>query len=439
MHSALVLGNLLDLRNRPLDFLLEMSREFGEIAIFHVGSRPVVFINSSEYIHTVLVERADNFEKTPNVRDYLRPMLGNGLLISLNEFHKRQRKLVAPAFQHRRIVTFADIMASYTEQMQETWPDGVVLDVAAEMMHLTLEIVAKTLFDSNLAAETGELGDALTVAMHYTIGKFSALVQTPLTWPTPGNMRFQKARARLDATIYRLITERRHSGKDRGDLMSMLLRACNEDDGTFMNDAQLRDEVMTLILAGHETTANALAWTWYLLAKHPDVYARLREEVDRVLSGRTPAFADLPNLPYVLQVLKESMRVYPPAWVIGRYAIKQTQLGDHVIPANTAVTISPYALHRRPDYFPDPERFDPDRFVLEAEQLLPRQAYLPFGAGPRICIGNQFAMMEAQIILTTLAQRVTFELAPGQGPVEPEPLVALRPRGGIRMVVHRRA
>jgi cytochrome P450 len=273
--------------------------------------------------------------------------------------------------------------------------------------------------------------------MHYIIDRFSAVVQVPASWPTPRKRGFQRARARLDATIYALIEERRRSGDDRGDLLSMLLSAQDEDDGSFMTDLQVRDEVMSFFLAGHETTANALAWTWYLLAQHPDVYARLRDELQRVLAGRTPTFADLPDLPYTLQVLKESMRLYPPVWVLGRQATRAVALGDYDLPAGMVVTISPYTLHRRPDLFAHPDTFDPERFEPDAEKLLPRNAYIPFADGPRVCIGNHFAQMEGQLILATLAQRVTLALAPGQH-IEPEPLIALRPKGGIRMLVQRR-
>jgi cytochrome P450 len=432
-----VLGNLLDLRRDRLGFLLRMSQQCGDIGCFHAGPRQVIFLNTPELITTVLVQEADSFEKTPNVRNYLGPVLGNGLLTSLNAFHKRQRKLIAPAFQHRRVAGYASIMTDYAERTQATWRDGATIDIAQEMMRLTLAIVSKTLFDTELGGEADELGEALTVAMHYTIDRFSAVVQIPDSWPTPHKRGFQRARARLDATIYALIEERRRFGDDRGDLLSMLLSAQDEDDGSFMTDLQVRDEVMSFFLAGHETTANALAWTWYLLAQHPDVYARLRDELQRVLAGRTPIFADLPDLPYTLQVLKESMRLYPPVWVLGRQATRAVALGDYDLPAGMVVTISPYTLHRRPDLFAHPDTFDPERFAPDAEKLLPRNAYIPFADGPRVCIGNHFAQMEGQLILATLAQRATLALAPGQH-IEPEPLITLRPKGGIRMLVRRR-
>jgi cytochrome P450 len=431
-----VLGNLLDLRRDSLGFFLGLSRRCGDVGYFHAGPRRVVFVNSPELINTVLVQHADNFEKTPNMRNYLGPVLGNGLLTSLNAFHKRQRKLIAPAFQHRHVAGYADIMAGYAERIQAGWSDGATIDIALEMMRLTLAIVSKTLFDTELGREADEIGEALTVAIRYTIDKFSALVQVPSTWPIPGNRSFRRARARLDATIYALIDERRRSGDDHGDLLSMLLSAQDEDDGSFMTDLQVRDEVMSLFLAGHETTANALAWTWYLLAQHPGVYARLREELQSVLAGRTPTAEDLRALPFTLQVLKESMRLYPPVWVLGRQAIRAMTLGSYELPAGMVVTISPYALHRRPDLFPLPGTFDPERFTPDREKLLPRNAYIPFADGPRVCLGNHFAQMEGQLILATLAQRVAFDPVPGRR-VKPEPLITLRPKGGIEVLVRR--
>lgn len=436
MPRTPLLGNLLELRRHRLEFFLRMSRECGDIACFHAGTRPVVFVNSPEYIRTILVERAYDFEKTPNMRKYLRPVLGNGLLTSDNEFHKRQRKLVAPAFQHRRVAAYAGVMASYAERAQTAWTEGATIDIAQEMMRLTLMIVSKVLLDAELAQEADELGEALTTAMRFTIDKFSAIVRVPSGWPTAGNRRFQQARERLDSTIYRIIEERRKSGEDPGDLLSMLLRAQDEDDGSFMNDVQVRDEVMSTFVAGYETVANALAWTWYLLARHPEVYGRLREEATRVLAGRTPTAGDLASLPYTFQVFKEAMRLYPPAWTISREAKRPTKLGDYLLPMGQVVIMSPYTLHRRPDYFPEPERFDPERFTPEAEQRLPRDAYIPFADGPRGCIGIHFAMLEGPIILATLAQRVIFNLVPGQQ-VEPEPLITLRPRGGIKVAVEK--
>jgi cytochrome P450 len=433
-----LLGNILDFRSKRLELITRVSQRCGDIGAIHLGSRTVVVLNTSELIQSALVEHAADFEKTPNLRIYGRPLLGNGLLTSENEFHKRQRKLVAPPFQHRRIASYADVMVSYSEQLQQAWAAGATIDIAREMMRLTLWIVGRTLFDADVLGEAEELGKALTVAMHRFNSEMSSIVHIPYAWHTPANERVRKAVGRLDATIYHMIEQRRRSGEDRGDLLSMLLAARDEDDGSFMTDKQVRDEAMTLFLAGHETTANALAWTWYLLAQHSAAYTRLCDEVDSVLGGRPPTFADLPNLPYTLQILKESIRLYPPAYGFARLAIRPVTLGNYQLPAGTIILVSPYAIHRNPDYFPDPERFDPARFTPEAEQRLPRHAYIPFGGGPRICIGNHFALMEGHLVLATLAQRVCFSLLPGQN-IEPEPLITLRPKSSINMKVTRRA
>ncbi len=432
-----VLGNLLDFRYRRLALLRRVAQECGDIGAFRIGPRTVILLNAAELAHAVLVEHAYDFEKTPNFRTFGRPLLGNGLLTSENEFHKRQRKLVAPAFQHRRIAAYADIMVNYAGRLQQEWADGQIIDVAREMMRLTLWIVGKTLFDADVLGEAEKLGKALTIAMHRFSSDMSSFVHIPYDWPVPNNRRIHKAVAILNATILKMIEERRRSKEDRGDLISMLLRARDEDDGSFMTDRQVRDEAMTLFLAGHETTAVALSWTWYLLTQHPEMYVKVREEVDQVLGGRAPAFADLAKLPYTLQVLKESMRLYPPAFAIARQAVRPVTLGGYRLEPGTLLAISPYIMHRRPDYFPDPERFDPERFTPEAEQRLLRYAYLPFGGGPRICVGNHFALMEAHLVLATLVQHVIFELVPGQR-IEPLPLVTLRPKHGIKMKVIRR-
>jgi cytochrome P450 len=421
-------------RSDRLRWLLDLSQQIGDFGTYQFGPWEGIMVNSSEYAHAVLVEQADSFEKLPSLV-FFRPLLGNGLLLSEHAFWRRQRKLAAPAFQHRRIASYAAVMADYAERAQQRWADGEELDVAREMTRLTMSVVGKTLFDTDVITEADDIGAALTVALRYVDAQTSTPLPTPISWPTPRNTHNRRAIARLDATIYRMIAERRASGADNGDLLSMLLLARDEGGGG-MSDTQVRDEAMTLFLAGHETTAVALAWAWYLLSQHPAIYARMRDEVLRALGGRPPTFDDLPSLPYTLQVFKETLRLYPPAYVIGRYATRDVDLGDRRLPAKTWIVISPYTMHRRHDYFPHPDRFDPDRFAPETEKRLPRCAYLPFGGGPRICIGNHFALMEGQIILATLAQRVAFELVPGQQ-IAPEPVVTLRPRGGIRMKVHR--
>jgi len=410
----------------------------GDIGSFHVGSNPVVMLNAAEYVHAVLVEHALDVEKIPLLNQHLAPLLGEGLLTSQNVLQKRQRKLIGPAFQHRRVVSYADIVVNDAECLQRGWDEGALIDVAHEMMGLTLGVVSKALFGTDVTHETHPLGQAFTIASTFISENAKQLVPTPVTWPTPRNRRFWRAITQLDATIARMVVERRRSGGNQGDLLSVLLQVRDEDDGSYMSNDQLHDEIRTLLFTGHETTANALSWTWYLLSRHPEIYARMQDELDNVLGGRSPAWSDLPSLPYTLQIFKEAMRLYPPAYILGRVAVNPITLGKYRLPPNTCIGISPYVLHRRADYFAQPDQFDPKRFTPEAERCLPRCAYIPFGAGRRSCVGSHFAMMEGHLILATLGQRITLEQAT-QKDVAPEPLITLRPRGGVKLRVHRRA
>jgi cytochrome P450 len=404
----------------------------------YLGSWPVLLLNEPSLIGKVLVEQGHTFEKSPMLRRHLRPILGDGLLTVENAPHTHNRKLIAPAFQHRRIATYADVMVEYTERTQARWADHQTIDIAHEMMQLTLWIVGKTLFDADVIKEAEAIGTALTEIQHYGNAVANSVIDIPFRWPLPRNQRTKRALARLHTTINTMIEARRASGTDHGDVLSMLLHAQDEETGHGMPDHQIRDEALTLFLAGHETTAVALAWTWYVLMQHPQVYQRVRDEVGHVLGDqRAPTMEDLTQLPYTLQVFKEALRLYPPVYFLARSATQPITLGTYQVPVERSVLISPYTLHRRPDIYPDPERFDPDRWTPENEAKLPRYAYLPFSAGARNCIGSHFAMMEAHLILATLVQRVTFDLVPGQR-IVPEPLITLRPKGGIRVVVKRR-
>jgi cytochrome P450 len=432
-----LVGSLFDFRDRRLELQRRLSRECGDIGMYHMGPVPVVALSAPELIQSALVENADAFVKSRGLGKFGRPIFGEGLLTSEGAFHKRQRKLLAPAFSHRRIASYAQTMAEYAEQGQWEWHDGEALDAAEEMMKITLAIVGRTLFDADVSGEAHAVGEALTDAMEYMVDSVSSLVTFPYRWPTPHNRKMHRAVARLDELVYRIIRERRAEGVDKGDVLSMLLLARDEEDGQGMDDRQVRDEAMTLILAGHETTANALAWAWHLLTLHPSIYDRVQGELDGALAGRTPRMEDLPNLPYTLQVVKESMRLFPPAYVMGRKAIRDVEIGPYLFKRGSIVLINIFGMHHSPTYFRDPERFDPDRFELAAEKALPKGAYMPFGGGPRVCIGNHFALMEAQLILATIAQRTRFELI-GEPDIEAEPLVTLRPKGGVHVRVRRR-
>jgi cytochrome P450 len=328
-------------------------------------------------------------------------------------------------------------MVNQTEHLQEGWTNGKTINIVDEMMRLTLGIVGETLFNTDVLGEAQELSKALNDVFHHFADKMTKPLRLPEAWPTPKNQRTRKAIARVDTTLYRIIEEHRRSGRDPGDLLSLLLHARDEESDSTMNNIQVRDEAMNLFIAGHETTACTLAWTWYLLSRHQEIYTQVREEGDRVLSGRLPTIADLPHLPYTLQVFKEALRLYPPIYAFTRQVLRPIQLESYYLPKGATIIISPYTMHRRADLFPDPERFAPERFSSQREESLPSYSYIPFSAGPRICVGMHFALLEGHLVLATLVQRVTFEFA-SQCDVEPQPLVTLRPKGGIPLVVRKR-
>ena len=417
--------------------MLSMHREYGDLVHYKIGPQHLYLFNDAELIKDVLVTNQKNFTKSRGL-ERTRKLLGNGLLTSEGEFHLRQRRLAQPAFHRQRIASYGDTMTAYADRTRSAWKDGTTIDMQVEMMRLTLAVVAKTLFDADVDAEAAEIGKALTVAFesfNFGILPFTELLEK---LPLPYVRRFNAARDTLDRTIYRMIEERRAKNDDRGDLLSMLLMATDtEGDGSGMTDLQLRDEAMTIFLAGHETTANALTWTWYLLSQHPEVEQRLHAELDRALRGRRAGFDDMAVLPYTRMVLAESMRLYPPAWAVGRRAINSFEARGYTIPARSVVLMSQYITHRDPRYFPEPERFDPERWTTEAQAARPKFSYFPFGGGARVCIGEQFAWMEGVLLLATLAQQWKMQLVPGH-PVDIQPLITLRPRHGMRMKLTRR-
>jgi cytochrome P450 len=431
------LEGLLAFWRDPTGSLVRIAGRYGDVSKFRFGLYDEYLLVHPEQVQRVLVGEHRAFTKGRALAEAKR-VLGEGLLTSEGEFHQRQRKLMQPLFAHRRIGTYGAAMVEAGERAAARWRGGQVLDLQAEMSRLTLGIVGRTLFDADVESEADEIGRALTESIEMLnrfMLPFSGLLER---LPTATARRLRRARTRLDATIYALIAERRASGAEGGDLLALLLQARDEEDrSTRMSDEQVRDEAMTIFLAGHETTAVALTWTWYLLARSPRVEARLHEELAHELGGRSPTVADLPRLQYTEQVLAESMRLYPPAWVIGRRARADIELDGYRIPAGSIVLLSPFVTHRDARWYPEPLRFDPDRFTPDARALRPRYAYFPFGGGPRICIGEGFARIEAQLLLATLAQRVRLLLAPDQQ-VALKPRVTLRPRGGLPMTVIRR-
>jgi cytochrome P450 len=432
-----LLGNLRDFSQDPPAYLVQLAQEYGTIGRLRVGPFRVYVIAHPDYVREVLVGQAANFPKARLGQQILGKFLGKGLLLSTGDFHRKQRALIQPAFHSQRVEAYGKVMVDYTRRVVDQWQPDQVLDIDHEMMRLTMFIVAKTLFDADVSEKAERAGAAIQQLQEAANVEYKRSFAMPIWIPTPNNRRIRQAAAVIDSVIEGIITERRTTAengaiKDTGDLLSMLLLARNEN-GHPMDDRQIRDEAATLFAAGHETTSNALTWTWYYLAQHPDVEAQLHAELKGELDGRPPAVADLRNLPYTEMVLKESMRLRPPAWILnGRTTLEETEIGGYTIPSGSTIFVSPYQLHRLPEYYPDPEHFDPQRFTAENEKKLPRYAYLPFGAGPRVCIGNSFAMMEARLILATVAQHYCLEMAPNQE-VEMAPLITLSPAGGLQM------
>jgi cytochrome P450 len=421
----------------PLAFGLSIARQFGDIAYYHVGPLHVYQLNHPDLARQVLVEQPEKFHKARLIKRAFRPFAGEGLLTSDGALWKQQRKLMQPAFHQRQLAGYGDVMVAHATHMVESFGDGQVCEINEEMAKLTLGVVVKSLFGADFPRETGEIGRSMLAVLDAANQRLNSVLQVPSWVPTRRHLRERRALAKLDAMLQILIQARRTSGESRDDLLSVLLAAVDEDSGAQMSDRQLRDEMMTLFLAGHETTASALTWTWYLLSQHPEVEARLLEELHRVLHGRAPAVADLPKLPYTEMVVREAVRLYPPAPGFAREPIEDVTIGGYVVPKGSLVTVNTYALQRDRRFFDDPERFDPDRFAPGWEERIPRYAYLPFGGGPRVCIGNGFAMMAARLILATVAQRYKLSLEPLQE-IVPIQLVTVRPSGPVRMRLKRR-
>ena len=427
-------GSVMDAWRDPLDLMVRTQRTYGDVARLKFGHWSYYPIHDPADVHHVLVENYKAYTKSRNYSG-LKLVVGSGLITSEGEFWRGQRKLAQPAFHKQRLAAFADAMVKDTASMLDRWAEsGPTLDVHEEMTRLTLRIVGRTLFSTDVDGEAQSIGAALTLAIKWANEYVESVVRLPPWVPTPHNVRFGRAKKTLDDLVFRIIASRRESGEDPGDLLSMLMAARDEETRAGMTDQQLRDEVMTLVLAGHETTANALSWAFYLLSRHPDVMRRLKGEVDRVLGDRAPTLADVPALAYTKMVVEESMRLYPPVWIFERQAQEDDVIGGYAIPKGSIVSVCPWSIHRSTKLWDNPEGFDPERFAPAAVAARPKFAYLPFGGGPRMCIGNAFAMMEAQIIVAMVAQRYALELVPGH-PIVPDPLVTLRPRHGVRMTL----
>jgi cytochrome P450 len=394
-------------------------------------------INKPEYIEHVLLTNHENYSKSQFLRRMLGPILGDGLLTSEGELWRRQRRIAAPAFHNKRIAGFVDTFGACTQATLARWHTlPQPFDVTAEMMALTLDIIARTMFSTDVRGEVEAVRRLMEIVVNMR-PSVPDLLGLPEWLPRRQPAAYRRAVAQFEALVAGFLAERRADGIDRGDLLAMLLAARDPDTGEGMSDKQLRDEILTIFLAGHETTANALSWIWYLLARHPQAEARLHEELDRVLGGRVPTYADLAELKWTRMVIEEALRLYPPAHTIARTALGEDRIGGVRVPAGAFISISIYVTHRNPNLWPQPERFDPERFAPAEVARRHRFAYLPFGGGPRICIGSSFALAEAQVVVAAIAQRYRVRLAPGQI-VEPIGLITLRPKGGMKVTLEPR-
>jgi cytochrome P450 len=421
----------------PLGFGVQIARQYGDIAHYKLGPLHVYQLNHPDLIRQVVVEDADNFHKPKLMKRVFGPFAGEGLFTSDGTFWKRQRSLMQPAFHQRHLAAYGDVMVAQTLAMMEGFADGQVREIGAEMAKLTLRIVVRTLFGADLPGEAQDIGVPMTAVLDAANRRLNYLLRLPSWIPTRRNIQEKRAIARLDAILDGLIRARRASGEERDDLLSRLLAAVDEDSGAGMSDRQLHDEMMTLFLAGHETTANALTWIWFLLARNPEAEAKLLEELHSVLDGRAPTMADLPKLPYTEMAVREALRLYPPAPQFGREPTRDLRIGKYDVPRGSLLAVNTYALQRDERFFAEPERFNPERFAKGWEERIPRYAYLPFGGGPRVCLGNGFAMMEARLIVATVSQKYKLSLEPEQD-VRPVQLVTLRPNGPVRMRLARR-
>lgn len=426
-----LVGNLLAFRRDRLA-LQDTAARLGPIARVMLGHIPIYVVTDAELAHDVLVARAASFKKSAGLQ-FLRPLLGDGLLTAEGDTHKRHRKLLAPAFAPKRLEQYGEIMVAETKAQLARWRHGQRIDLSHEMMEMTLAIAGRTMFGADVREDAALVADGIDLAMRAQVANLRSPLQLGYEWPLPRHLQMRRAVKMLDTVVYRLIAEGRARGTDRGDVLSILLLSRDEDGG--LTDQQVRDEAMTLLLAGHETTANALTWTWFELGRHPDVLARLTAELE-ALGTRAVTVNDLPRLPFNLAVIEEAMRLHPPAYMTGREAIEPIDVGGHRLPKGSIVAVYIRGIHRRADYYPAPDAFLPERMLGDAKKARPRQQYLPFGAGPRVCIGAHFALLEAQLALATMVQHA--RLRPTSLHVPPEPMVTLRPRGGMPAVIELR-
>lgn len=434
--AGLFLLSLMELGRDPLEFIRTNREKYGDIFRVSLPIGNIVVVTTPELAQHVLQEKNRNYQKS-FAYDILKIFLGNGLLTSEGDFWRKQRRLAQPAFHKERLAEIVKTMSELAGEMAEEWKEiqqkGEPFDITIQMNRITLDIVSKALFGADVRSDLELVRNAITVANEFAIARIRYITKRiPLWLPTKDNREFKKAGDALDNLLYSIIDNRMANPIERHDLLAMLMEAKDEDTGEGMSHKQLRDEAMTLFIAGHETSALALSWAWYLLATHPEVMAKLKAELKEVLDGRLPGFADIPRLTYTRQIVDETLRLFPPAYIIGRRPIDKDDLGGHIINKNTNVLVAVFDIHRNPDLWDEPDKFKPERFAPENVKKIPKYAYFPFGGGPRLCIGNNFALMEMQIVLATLAQSFDFTLVSPQKP-EFDPLITLRSKNSIMM------
>lgn len=433
------LKNSLDVKKDIIGFVEKNRGIYGEIFRADVLSHSLCFTTNPDHVKYILQENNRNYIKSFGY-EILKVFLGNGLLTSEGDFWRKQRRLAQPAFHREKLAAITAQMAASTEKLVQKWKnkykENEVINIADEMNEVTLDIVAEALFGVNVLGHLEEIRDAISVSNHFAMNRIKRAVRVPLWVPIPENISFNSASKKLDKIIYGIIESRRKEIDKHHDLLSMLMAAKDEETGETMSDLQLRDEVMTIFIAGHETTAIALSWLWYLLSQNPEAEEKLKAELKTVLNGKTPSFEDLPKLKYTKQVVEETLRLYPPAWIVGRRPIENNEIDGFLLPKGINVLMVTYLIHRHPYYWESPDKFDPERFSPERAASIHKYSYFPFGGGPRLCIGNNFAMMEAQLVVATILQHFHFTLAQKSAP-QLEPLITLRPLGGIKMKIEK--
>jgi cytochrome P450 len=435
-----VVGALPQVMKDPLQFLSRMVREYGDVVhLGGFGSQQFYFVSHPRDIEHVWKTHSRNYVRGSNFR-MLKPLGGNGLFLNEGEPWKSQRRLLQPAFHVPRLMGMVNTINASTAAMLERWRRGIVpgepFDLEHEMMDLLIEVSVKTLFGTEVAGDAATVHKAITTAFSILHRKVLSPVPSPWWVPFPANTRFMRAVASLDEVVYRIIEERRKSGAEGDDVLSTLL-SVRDEDGNPMPDRQIRDEVVTMLVAGHESTGTSLSWTLYLLSRYPSVMRQVEEEMEDVLGGRTPEFQDVPKLKYLAMVLKEGLRLYPPFWMLTRTPVEDDVVGGHRVGAGSILMFSSYVTHRRPEFWANPEAFDPERFLPEEVEKRPQFAYFPLGGGPRVCIGGRLAEMQSLLVLASVLQRYSLHAVPGQR-VEPAAMLSLRPKGGLWMTLHER-